>query len=166
MSDVCFPSSSSASHATVSEQLTTTPKATRQRPSLKRIKSCLKHSCPFDSVSSSPTGSGTPERPSTPRKCVAFCSEEEAEVWVADEWDRTPADPARKLSYGYVVHIDPYDAQEKINLPLSKKRSPGAEGHPKLATTRGTTTRSSRQASTTPVAVTLRRRSAPAPTRS
>ena len=35
----------------------------------------------------------------THRKCVAFCAEGSETVYPADEWDRTPAEPARKLSY-------------------------------------------------------------------
>jgi hypothetical protein len=33
------------------------------------------------------------------RKCVAFCAEGSETVYPADEWDRSPAEPARKLSY-------------------------------------------------------------------
>ncbi|TEB36807.1 hypothetical protein FA13DRAFT_1085419 [Coprinellus micaceus] len=37
------------------------------------------------------------------RKCVAFEADACLEtVFVADEWDRTPTEPARKLSYQYV----------------------------------------------------------------
>ena len=35
----------------------------------------------------------------TYRKCVAFCAEGSETVYPADEWDRTPAEPARNLSY-------------------------------------------------------------------
>ena len=35
----------------------------------------------------------------THRKCVAFCAEGSETVYPADEWDRTPAEPARNLSY-------------------------------------------------------------------
>ena len=33
------------------------------------------------------------------RKCVAFCAQGSETVYTADEWDRTPTEPARKLSY-------------------------------------------------------------------
>lgn len=33
------------------------------------------------------------------RKCVAFGAEGTEEVHVADVWDRTPTEPARKLTY-------------------------------------------------------------------
>lgn len=60
------------------------------------MKGCLKYS---------PTPSpGLPEH--TPsesrchhRKCVAFGAEGSEEVYTADEWDRTPTEPARKLTY-------------------------------------------------------------------
>ncbi|KAF5316448.1 hypothetical protein D9619_006693 [Psilocybe cf. subviscida] len=52
---------------------------------------------PTSSSSSSQSGLNTP--PTSRRKCVDFGKEICAEFFVADEWDRTPTEPARKLSY-------------------------------------------------------------------
>ena len=63
-------------------------------------------SCPATTASSSTDAAHT-TTPSqahtqTHRKCVAFCAEGSETVYPADEWDRTPAEPARKLSYQWV----------------------------------------------------------------
>ncbi|KAF8654640.1 hypothetical protein AX16_003493 [Volvariella volvacea WC 439] len=60
------------------------------------MKGCLK----LPSRSSSP---GTDC--STTRKCVAFGAEGTEEVFIADEWDRTPTEPARKLSYQDLLEL-------------------------------------------------------------
>ncbi|KAG7443339.1 uncharacterized protein BT62DRAFT_326383 [Guyanagaster necrorhizus] len=39
------------------------------------------------------------------RKCVAFCDAGSEEVHVADEWDRTPSEPARSLSYQDILEL-------------------------------------------------------------
>ena len=56
---------------------------------------------PTTAASSSSTDAVTPTQAhiQTHRKCVAFCAEGSETVYTADEWDRTPAEPARKLSY-------------------------------------------------------------------
>ena len=53
------------------------------------------------SSSTADAATTTPTQPhsQTHRKCVAFCKEGTETVYPADEWDRTPAEPARKLSY-------------------------------------------------------------------
>jgi hypothetical protein len=43
--------------------------------------------------------STSPVRTQMHRKCVAFCAQGSETVYTADEWDRTPTEPARKLSY-------------------------------------------------------------------
>ena len=66
----------------------TTPSAPE---STNNMKSCLKLPTPLPS----PTPSGR----STPKKCVAFCEDSDVEVHDADDWDRTPMQPSKKLSY-------------------------------------------------------------------
>ncbi|KAJ7435168.1 hypothetical protein B0H11DRAFT_685392 [Mycena galericulata] len=61
------------------------------------MKSCLK--CP------SIPGSPAPEHSSLGRKCVVFGEEGSEEVHWADEWDRTPTEPARKLSYQELLEL-------------------------------------------------------------
>ncbi|KAJ7498120.1 hypothetical protein B0H11DRAFT_833037 [Mycena galericulata] len=61
------------------------------------MKSCLK--CP------SVPGSPAPEHSSLGRKCVVFGEEGSEEVHWADEWDRTPTEPARKLSYQELLEL-------------------------------------------------------------
>ncbi|KAK0238396.1 hypothetical protein EDD85DRAFT_726809, partial [Armillaria nabsnona] len=39
------------------------------------------------------------------RKCVAFCDAGSEEVHIADEWDRTPSEPARSLSYQDMLEL-------------------------------------------------------------
>ena len=71
------------------------------------VKSCLKTTPPYtpllNSAAGSPSGSGS-RSPATCngqvpvlRKCVSFCQDEE--YFEADDWDRTPAPVAPKLSY-------------------------------------------------------------------
>ncbi|KAH8831888.1 hypothetical protein DL96DRAFT_1459950 [Flagelloscypha sp. PMI_526] len=57
-----------------------------------RSKSCLK-------VSPLPSRSATPDSDATPRKCVTWCSHMLEEVFEADDWDRTPHEPSKHLSY-------------------------------------------------------------------
>ncbi|KAJ7236421.1 hypothetical protein B0H12DRAFT_999130, partial [Mycena haematopus] len=59
------------------------------------MKSCLK-------VSSLP---GSPDPNNSYRKCVAFNAEGSEEVHWADEWDRTPTEPAKKLSYQEILEL-------------------------------------------------------------
>ncbi|KAJ7663942.1 hypothetical protein DFH06DRAFT_925378, partial [Mycena polygramma] len=56
----------------------------------------------------------TPSLPSSPdlsaqapclRKCVAFNAEGSEEVHWADEWDRTPTEPAKRLSYQELLEL-------------------------------------------------------------
>ncbi|KAJ7606889.1 hypothetical protein FB45DRAFT_949403 [Roridomyces roridus] len=64
------------------------------------MKSCLKS----PSIPGTPTPSGS----STPihyRKCVLFREEGTEEVHWADEWDRTPSEPARRLSYQELLEL-------------------------------------------------------------
>ncbi|KAG2351850.1 hypothetical protein BDR07DRAFT_1293508, partial [Suillus spraguei] len=71
------------------------------RPSLPRMKSCLK--------SPSHSGSATPctdsDDDATCKKHVAFCEEGTEQVFEADEWDRTPAEIAQRLSYEDVLEL-------------------------------------------------------------
>lgn len=70
------------------------------------MKSCLKPTPPYTpllhSTVGTPSGSGTAspasEHPSL-RKTVSFCQEQLEEYFEADDWDRTPAPVAPKLSY-------------------------------------------------------------------
>ena len=63
------------------------------------MKGCLKYS-----PAPSP---GVPEAQQPPsssaschhHKCVAFGADGSEEIYTADEWDRTPTEPARKLTY-------------------------------------------------------------------
>ncbi|KAJ6568421.1 hypothetical protein DFH09DRAFT_1467421 [Mycena vulgaris] len=82
------------------------------------MKSCLKTS----SLPGSPVlGS------SNCRKCVAFNPEGFEEVHWADEWDRTPTEPARKLSYQEVLELKeiqqslPHAAQPEDALRPAKQ---------------------------------------------
>lgn len=50
-----------------------------------------------DSVASSSSSGGG-------RKSVKFCEEDSNQVWVADEWDRSPADVTPRLNYQSVFH--------------------------------------------------------------
>ncbi|KAF9448230.1 hypothetical protein P691DRAFT_669863, partial [Macrolepiota fuliginosa MF-IS2] len=40
-----------------------------------------------------------------PRKTVCFCDDGEEQIWFADEWDRTPVEPARNLSYQDILEL-------------------------------------------------------------
>ncbi|KAE9398498.1 hypothetical protein BT96DRAFT_788300, partial [Gymnopus androsaceus JB14] len=68
-------------------------------------------------------GSLTPQ--SRARKHVCFCPEEDGleEVFYADIWDRTPAEPARQLSY-----------QDILELKAIQKTLPRAQQLPDLIT--------------------------------
>ncbi|KAJ7114066.1 hypothetical protein C8R44DRAFT_572956, partial [Mycena epipterygia] len=59
------------------------------------MKSCLKGS-------SLP---GSPVPGSNCRKCVVFDPQTLEEIHWADEWDRTPTEPARKLSYQELLEL-------------------------------------------------------------
>ncbi|TRM65450.1 hypothetical protein BD626DRAFT_428672 [Schizophyllum amplum] len=61
------------------------------------MKSCLKLPTPLPS----PTPSGR----STPKKCVVFCEDSDVEVYEADDWDRTPMQPSKKLSYQEIIEL-------------------------------------------------------------
>ena len=54
---------------------------------------------PSSSTTDAANMTSSQAHPQTHRKCVAFCAEGSETVYPADEWDRTPAEPARKLSY-------------------------------------------------------------------
>ncbi|EKM50110.1 uncharacterized protein PHACADRAFT_264657 [Phanerochaete carnosa HHB-10118-sp] len=77
------------------------------------VKSCLKTTPPYtpllDSAAASPSGSGS-RSPATCngqvpalRKYVSFCQDEE--YFQADDWDRTPAPVAPKLSYQEILEL-------------------------------------------------------------
>ncbi|KAG2147846.1 uncharacterized protein EDB93DRAFT_1085302, partial [Suillus bovinus] len=68
------------------------------RPSLPRMKSCLKS--PSHSGSATPVESDTDD--GTCKKHVAFGTEQ---VFEADEWDRTPTEIAQRLSYEDVLEL-------------------------------------------------------------
>ena len=80
------------------------------------MKSCLKVTPPYtpllDSSFGSPSGSGsaspTAESVQLPtlRKRVSFCHDHLEEYFEADDWDRTPAPVAPKLSYQCVPLSD------------------------------------------------------------
>ncbi|KAJ7777137.1 hypothetical protein B0H16DRAFT_1226493, partial [Mycena metata] len=61
------------------------------------MKSCLK--------ASSLPGSPDVRNHSARRKCVVFNAEGTEEVHWADEWDRTPTEPATKLSYQELLEL-------------------------------------------------------------
>jgi hypothetical protein len=77
------------------------------RPALPTMKSCLKCTTP----PRSPAKATTPEPGQAPLaladddarpalcKHVSFRDFGTEQVFIADEWDRTPMDPAKKLSY-------------------------------------------------------------------
>ncbi|GJE93263.1 hypothetical protein PsYK624_094220 [Phanerochaete sordida] len=76
------------------------------------VKSCLKISPPYTpllvSAAASPSGSGSRSPAANGqvpvlRKCVSFCQEEEC--FEADDWDRTPAPVAPKLSYQEILEL-------------------------------------------------------------
>ncbi|KAJ7303020.1 hypothetical protein DFH08DRAFT_640571, partial [Mycena albidolilacea] len=48
---------------------------------------------------------GSPDPNHLFRKCVAFNAEGSEEVHWADEWDRTPTEPATKLSYQELLEL-------------------------------------------------------------
>ncbi|GBE86308.1 hypothetical protein SCP_0901870 [Sparassis crispa] len=82
------------------------------------MKSCLKSPplSPEQSPPSSPSGSGSPLRylRPHPHKTVSFCSEDcLEEVFVADEWDRSPAPVTPRLSYQDVLELK----QLRLSLP-------------------------------------------------
>ncbi|TFK39537.1 hypothetical protein BDQ12DRAFT_603985, partial [Crucibulum laeve] len=64
-----------------------------------KMKGCLK-------LSSHPPSpdSGCPT-PNSARKCVVFDAQGLEKVYTADEWDRTPTEPARKLSYQDLLEL-------------------------------------------------------------
>lgn len=64
------------------------------------IKSCLKSNQPTPVPSPGPDGSSLCSK----SKCVAWCQKSE-QVWFADEWDRTPTEPVRNLSYQDMLEL-------------------------------------------------------------
>jgi hypothetical protein len=76
-------------------------------PSPSTMKSCLKCTTPPNTLApptpaepaSSMSAEAPDHRPPLCNKHVSFCDRGSEQVFVADEWDRTPMDPARKLSY-------------------------------------------------------------------
>ncbi|KAF8211068.1 hypothetical protein K438DRAFT_1446180, partial [Mycena galopus ATCC 62051] len=62
------------------------------------MKSCLK--TPSLPGSPDPNNIGGPYR-----KCVAFNAAGSEEIHWADEWDRTPTEPAKKLSYQELLEL-------------------------------------------------------------
>ncbi|KAF9005302.1 hypothetical protein BDZ89DRAFT_598843 [Hymenopellis radicata] len=94
---------------------------------------CLKS--PGHSKPPSPDPASTPpllgssdgtSRPCMPiRKSVSFCSEDAYDIWDADEWDRTPSEPARNLSY-----------QDMLELKAIQRTLPRANQLPDMYTGR------------------------------
>ncbi|KDQ50155.1 hypothetical protein JAAARDRAFT_42334 [Jaapia argillacea MUCL 33604] len=86
------------------------------------MKSCLKHSPPQSPVMQP----STPRQIHTPpplnmhhkRKSVTWCAEELQQVFIADEWDRTPAEVARNLSYEDVLELK----QLQLSLPRAQQK--------------------------------------------
>ncbi|KIJ65230.1 hypothetical protein HYDPIDRAFT_88758, partial [Hydnomerulius pinastri MD-312] len=75
------------------------------RPSLPRMKSCLKSS-PYQSGTCTPTSDADDNKSlSLMKKRVAFSEEGTEQVYEADEWDRTPAEIAQRLSYEDVLEL-------------------------------------------------------------
>ncbi|KZT25168.1 hypothetical protein NEOLEDRAFT_1065808, partial [Neolentinus lepideus HHB14362 ss-1] len=77
------------------------------------MKSCLKYSPPASPPSACPPTPSPSARPSYKRKAVSFRNEGEVQVFVADEWDRTPAEVTQKLSYQDVLELK----QLQLSLP-------------------------------------------------
>ena len=50
------------------------------------------------------------------RKCVAFGIKVSEEVHIADEWDRTPTEPTRKLTYQYVGQEEALRSFPRLDL--------------------------------------------------
>ncbi|EAU89972.1 hypothetical protein CC1G_05888 [Coprinopsis cinerea okayama7 len=76
------------------------------------MKGCLKRS------QSSPASPHT-QSPLSPRKAVTFESDDSLEqVFWADEWDRTPTEPSRKLSYQDLLEL------KEIQLSLPRANQP------------------------------------------
>jgi hypothetical protein len=73
------------------------------RPSLPRMKSCLKS--PSHSGSTTPCTLDSDTDEGTCKKHVAFCEEGTEQVFQADEWDRTPMEIAQRLSYESVTRF-------------------------------------------------------------
>ncbi|KAG2122679.1 hypothetical protein BD769DRAFT_1350328, partial [Suillus cothurnatus] len=73
------------------------------RPSLPRMKSCLKS--PSHSGSTTPCTLDSDTDEGTCKKHVAFCEEGTEQVFQADEWDRTPMEIAQRLSYEDVLEL-------------------------------------------------------------
>ncbi|KAF8236716.1 hypothetical protein L208DRAFT_1390509 [Tricholoma matsutake] len=59
-------------------------------------------------------------------KCVAFGAEGSEEVYPADVWDRTPAEPARQLSYEDLLELK----EIQCSLPRANQHSDPVSGRP------------------------------------
>ncbi|KAF9499357.1 hypothetical protein BDN71DRAFT_174702 [Pleurotus eryngii] len=85
------------------------------------MKGCLKYSSctPMPSPGLPPAPPCTPTHSSdacqSRRKCVAFSMSALEEIYVADEWDRTPTEPARHLSYSDLLELK----EIQRSLPLA-----------------------------------------------
>ncbi|PFH46477.1 hypothetical protein AMATHDRAFT_51027 [Amanita thiersii Skay4041] len=83
------------------------------------MKGCLKHP--------SPVPSPPPFSPSSlTRKCVAFEADGSEKIFVADEWDRTPTEPTRKLTYQDLLELK----EIQRSLPLANQPSDPILGTP------------------------------------
>ncbi|TFK51967.1 hypothetical protein OE88DRAFT_1679558, partial [Heliocybe sulcata] len=94
------------------------------------MKSCLKLSPPSSPPSrDDPAYARCPppaSRPPYKRKAVSFCREGEEQVFIADDWDRTPAEVTQKLSYQDVLELK----QLQLSLPrASQPPDPLARPH-------------------------------------
>ncbi|KAJ7780109.1 hypothetical protein DFH07DRAFT_463438 [Mycena maculata] len=67
---------------------------------------------------------GSPVPGSSSHKCVVFCEEGSEEVHWADEWDRTPTQPARRLSYQELLEL------KEIQQSLPHASQPGESSRP------------------------------------
>jgi len=98
------------------------------------MKGCLKLN-PVNGGCYTPTPSSTSDAASTTptqahaqthRKCVAFCGDGSETVYTADEWDRTPARPARKLSYEDLLELE----EIQLSLPRANQLPDTITGRP------------------------------------
>ncbi|KAF9459294.1 hypothetical protein BDZ94DRAFT_1312495 [Collybia nuda] len=89
--------------------------ACRKRGRVQARKGCLK----------SPIPSPGPDSAQI-RKCVAFGAEGTEEVYVADVWDRTPTEPARKLTYQDILELK----EIQRSLPRANQLADPVSGRP------------------------------------
>jgi len=83
----------------------------------------------LSSTSSTTDAASTPPQShswQTHRKFVVFCAAGSETVYTADEWDRTPAEPARKLSFQDCLELEAI----KHSLPCANQPPDAITGRP------------------------------------